>query len=310
MKIGIVGAGLVGSTAAYALALRGVGSEIVLVDRSAERAAAEAEDVFHAVPFAKPVLVRDGGYGDLAEARLVILAAGVAQKPGETRLDLLRRNAAVFEDVVGRVVAAAPDCILLIATNPVDVMTQVAAKVSGFGPARVIGSGTILDTARFRGLLARHLGIAPASVHAQVLGEHGDSEVLCWSGARVAGLPLDRFADEMGRPLDDAARAAIDEGTRFAARRIIAAKGATYYGIGGGLARIAAAILGDEQAVLTVSAVMPDVEGVGPVALSLPRILGAGGVERTLTPALDAAERAALRRSAEILRRAADEVGV
>ena len=241
---------------------------------------------------------------DLAGAGAVIIAAGVSQRPGETRLELLDRNAAVFRAVVPQILAAAPDAILVIATNPVDVMTQVATRISGLPPERVIGSGTILDTARFRALLGAHLEVSPKSVHAYVLGEHGDSEVLCWSVADVAGIPVDKLARQIGRPLDDEVKAGIDRGVRRAAYRIIEGKGATWYGIAGGLTRIVQSIGGDENSAFTVSMVTDDVEGVGPIALSLPRIVGRAGVVRTLLPSLDAGERALLRRSAATIEEA------
>jgi len=306
MKVGIVGAGMVGSAAANALALAGTASEIVLVDRNAALARAQAEDIAHAVPFAAPVTLRAGGYDALAGAGVVILAAGVAQKPGETRLQLLSRNAEVFRDVVGAVMRHAPDAILLIATNPVDVMTQVTTRLSGLLPARVIGSGTILDTARFRSLLGRHLGISPHSVHAYVLGEHGDSEVLAWSSARAGSVPLASFAAQVNAPITAHVRAEIDTGVRNAAYTIIAGKGATWYGIGAGLARIVLAIAQDQQAVLSASTLTPEVEGVTDVALSLPRVIGAAGVSATLMPELAPEESAALARSARLLKDTAE----
>ncbi|HYE50876.1 MAG TPA: L-lactate dehydrogenase [Azospirillaceae bacterium] len=312
MRIGVVGCGAVGGTAAYAMVMRGVGSELVLVDRNAELADAQARDILHATPFAYPAQVRAGAYGDLAGAGIVVLAAGVNQKPGESRLDLLARNAAVFADIIPPVLAAAPEAVLLVATNPVDVMTQIAAGIaarSGVPAGRVVGSGTILDTARFRALLAAHLGVSPKSVHAQVLGEHGDSEVLHWSAATAGGLPVADLAEQLGRPLDEAARTRIDEGVRRAAAAIIRGKGATWFGIGAGLARLAQMIQDDERALATCSIVTESVEGVGPVALSLPRLVGASGVRDTLLPPLDPAERAGLRRSAEILKAASDGLG-
>lgn len=302
MKVGIVGAGMVGSAAAFALTLAGGASEVVLIDRNEARARAEAEDVSHAAPFARPVLVRCGTYQDLKGAGLVILAAGVSQRPGESRLALLARNAEVFRQVVGEVTRAAPAALLLIATNPVDVMTDVATRLSGLPAHRVIGSGTILDTARFRALLGGHLGVAPQSVHAYVLGEHGDSEVLGWSEARAGSVPIRAFAAQVGAPITEAVRARIDESVRRAAYRIIEGKGATWYGIGAGLARIVRAVAGDEQAVLSVSMRTPEVVGVREVALSLPRVVGRDGIAADLTPDLDAEERAALRASAEMLR--------
>ncbi|WP_018112244.1 L-lactate dehydrogenase [Thermus igniterrae] len=309
MKVGIVGSGLVGSAAAYAMVLLGGVREVVLVDLDHKLARAHAEDILHATPFAHPVWTRAGGYEALEGAKVVVIAAGVAQRPGETRLQLLDRNAQVFAQVVPRVLQAAPEAVLLVATNPVDVMTQVAYRLSGLPPGRVVGSGTILDTARFRALLAEHLRVAPQSVHAYVLGEHGDSEVLVWSGAQVGGVPLAAFAEARGRPLTPEDRARIDEGVRRAAYRIIEGKGATYYGIGAGMARLVRAILTDEKGVYTVSAFTPQVEGVKEVALSLPRILGAEGVEATIYPSLDEGEREALRQSATILKEAATSLG-
>jgi L-lactate dehydrogenase len=305
VKIGIVGSGFVGSTAAYALVLRGAAAEVVLVDVNPARAQAEADDIFHAVPFAGTADVRAGEYADLQGARLVILAAGVNQKPGETRLELLGRNAAVFREVVPQILRHAPGALLLVATNPVDVMTHLASRFAereGIPRGRVLGSGTTLDTARFRTLIARHVGVHPQHVHGYVLGEHGDSEVLTWSVASVAGFPLEAFAARRGVAFDEKTRAEIDAGVRRAAYRIIAGKGATYFGIGGALVRIAEGLLGGQRAILTVSSRQEEVEGVRDVTLSLPQLVGADGVLETYLPPIDPEERAGLRRSAEILR--------
>lgn len=302
MKVGIVGAGMVGSAAAYAIGLKGVATEVALVDRDPRLAEAHALDILHAMPFGSDTGVVSGGYEALAGAEVVIIAAGVAQKPGETRVDLLGRNAAVFREVIGAILQVCPDPILLIASNPVDVMTQVTQAISGLPRARVIGSGTILDTARFRSLLGGHLGISPRSIHAYVLGEHGDSQVLGWSCARAGAIPLEAFAAQMGAPLTEAVRAGIDAETRNLAYRIVAGKGSTYYGIGAGLARIVQAIARDEQAVLSVSIVTPEVEGVREVALSIPRVVGRAGVSADLFPELAPEEHAALAASARLLR--------
>jgi len=310
MKIGIVGTGFVGSSAAYAMVMRGVGSEIVLVDLNEEMALAQAQDIVHATPFAAPIAVRAGHYDDLKEAAIVVLTAGVSQHPGETRLQLLDRNAAVFKSIIPNVLAAAPDAILLIATNPVDVMTQVAANVSGLPPQRVIGTGTILDTARFRALLGDHLGISPHSIHAYVLGEHGDSEVLAWSGTMVANVPINAFAAQVRAAMTKQVRARIDEGVRHAAYTIIEGKGATYYGIGAGIARLVHAILGNEHALFTTSIVNKDIEGVSDVALSIPRVIGSRGVICDIFPDLNTEEHDALRRSAEILKQAVNSLSL
>ena len=308
-KVGVVGCGAVGSTAAYAMALQGACTEIVLVDLDRRLAEAQARDILHATPFARPVRICAGDHDALAGAAVVVIAAGVAQRPGETRLQLLDRNALVFKSVIPAVLRHAPDAVLLIATNPVDIMTQIAARLAGPAAPRVLGSGTILDTARFRALLGEHLSIAPASIHAYVLGEHGDSEVLLWSDARVGGIELATFAEQTARPIPTAARAAIDEGVRRAAYTIIEGKGATFYGIGAALSRLVRAILGDERAVFTVSSLTPEILGVESVSLSLPRVLGKGGVIATLHPSLETDEQDALRRSAELLKQAATQLG-
>jgi L-lactate dehydrogenase len=306
MKIGVVGCGMVGSASAYALVMSGVGREIVLVDLKRERAEAEANDISHAVPFAHPLVVRAGDYADLDDARVVIIAGGVAQKPGETRLQLLQRNADVFRQIVPSILRHAPEAVLLVVSNPVDVMTHLAAHFAaefGVPPTRVIGSGTTLDTARFRTLLGHHFDVDSRHVHAYVLGEHGDSEVLAWSQSTIAGLSLDAFAQVHGKPLTDGDRARIDENVRRAAYHIIAGKGATYYGIGGAVARITDVLLHDQRAILTICARLgdnvPDCDGV---TLALPHLVGGNGALATIPLPLDETERAALRRSAGVLR--------
>lgn len=302
MKIGIVGAGMVGSSAAYAIAILGKAREIVLVDINAALARAQAEDISHALPFAANCMVRAGGYEALAGVSVVIIAAGVSQKPGESRLALLSRNAEVFRTVIGNILQAAPETILLIASNPVDIMTGITTRLSGLPPQRVIGSGTILDTARFRFLLGRQLGVNPRSVHAYVLGEHGDSEVLAWSSARIGALTLDAAAAQTRAPLTRFIRDEIDKGVRGAAYTIIEGKGATYYGIGAGLAQLVAAIGGNENSVHSVSIMTDEVTGVCDVPLSLPRIIGAHGVVGDLPPELSELETKQLRHSATLLK--------
>mgnify|MGYP006278290401 FL=1 len=306
MKVGIVGAGQVGATAAYAIGLMRAAQEVVLVDRDPALAEAQAADILHAMPFASATRIGAGGYEALAGAGVVILAAGVNQQPGENRLALLGRNAAVFEEVIGQVLSVVPDPILVIATNPVDIMTTIALRLSGLPPARVIGSGTILDTARFRSLLAAHLGVSSRSIHAYVLGEHGDSEVLGWSGARVGTMSLEGFAAQVRAPITRSVREQVDDGVRRAAYRIISGKGATNYGIGGGLARIVSAIAQDERAVLSLSAESAELTDYPRVAFSVPRLVGASGLLAELAPSLDGGEAEALRASAELLKETAD----
>jgi L-lactate dehydrogenase len=309
MKVGIVGCGFVGSTSAYAMALGGVASEIVLIDLNPKLAQAQAGDILHAVPFAKPARITAGDYTQLEGAAVVVLACGVAQRPGETRLQLLEHNTRIFTQVVPQVLEYAAEALLLVAANPVDVMTQVVTRISNLPPERVIGSGTILDTARFRTLLGEHLGVASRSVHAYVLGEHGDSEVLVWSSARIGGVPLFDFANQVGRPITEKVKSKIDNGVRRAAYLIIEGKGATYYGIGAGLARIVQAIRDDERAVLTLSSLSMDIEGLNEVSLSLPRVLGSKGIVAELRPALSSEEHIELKNSAQILKDTASQLG-
>jgi L-lactate dehydrogenase len=312
MKVGIVGSGFVGATAGYALVMQGVGREIVLVDRNTARAAAEADDIRHAVPFAHPLDIRAGGYEELAGCRVVVLCAGVGQKPGETRLQLLQRNAHIFGEVVPAVLARAPEAVLVVATNPVDVMTHLAARFAaacGVPAGRVLGSGTMLDTARFRSLLGGHCGVDPQHVHAYVIGEHGDSEVLTWSLATVGGMPLEAFARLRGIDSSEPVRRDIDRKVRGAAYTIISGKGATYYGIGSALARIVDVILHDQRAVMTVGVPAADVAGVGDVTVSLPRLVGGQGVAETFPLPLNEQETAGLRDSAGVIRKTLDELG-
>jgi L-lactate dehydrogenase len=311
MKVGIVGSGLVGSTAGYALVMQGVGRELVLVDKDAARAEAEADDIRHAVPFAHPLEVRSGDFADLAGCRVVLLCAGVAQKPGETRLQLLHRNAEVFRETVPKILYHAPQTVLVVATNPVDVMTHMANRIaseSGVGDGRVLGSGTTLDTARFRSLLGAYCGVDPHHVHAYVIGEHGDSEVLTWSLATIGGMPLEEFARQRGIELSKSVRKDIDRKVRGAAYTIIAGKNATYYGIGSALSRIVDVILHDQRAVMTVGALAADIGGVRNVTVSLPRLVGGQGVLATFPQPLSAEESACLRDSALVIRHALDEL--
>jgi L-lactate dehydrogenase len=305
MKVGIVGCGLVGSSGAYAIALQGAANDLILIDLNQKLARAHAEDIHHATPFGKPIRVAAGDYSHLRGAEIVVLSCGVAQREGETRLQLLERNVQVFQAVVPRVLEHAPQTILLIVSNPVDIMTKVVTDISGLPHRRVIGSGTILDTARFRALIGEHLGIAPQSVHAYVLGEHGDSEVLAWTNVKIGGVVLFDFAQQLGRPITNTIQSEIDDGVRKAAYRIIEGKGATYYGIGAGIARIVNAIFDDEGAVLTLSNLNSDIKELKGVSLSLPRILGADGIQATISPSLSEKEQGLLIKSADILKDAA-----
>ena len=309
-RVAIVGAGRVGSTFAYALLLGGLASEIVLVDANREKAEGEAMDLNHSLPFSHATRIWAGDYPDCVGAAVTVVAGGAAQRPGETRLDLVKKNAAIFGQIVPAISRPGADGVLLIATNPVDVLTYVSWKLSGLPASRVIGSGTILDTARLRYGLSRHCGVDPHSVHAHIIGEHGDSEVPVWSLANIAGVKLIDYCAMHGLPHDEDALDGIFRETRDAAYHIIERKGATYYAVATGLLRIVEAILRDQNTVLSVSSLVEDYYGVSDVCLSLPTVVNRRGVERVLHLELSSEETAGLRRSACILRETIERAGL
>ena len=313
MNIGIVGTGLVGSTAAYAIIMRGLGRKIVLVDKDVNRSIAEANDLQHAIPFANPLTVRHGDYKDLKDCKLVVIAAGVSQKKGESRLDLLKRNADVFAKVIPAILTVAPESILVIATNPLDIMTYIATRFAadfGVPATRVLGTGTMLDTARFRSLLGALLDIDPQHVHGYVVGEHGDSEVLTWSLATVGAMGLKDFCRQRSIPFDEDLKRRVDDGVRNAAYSIIDGKGATYYGVGSAIAKIVDVVLHDQRSILTVSTMSYLSGGVSDVAISLPNLVGGNGIIETLPLPLSTMESAELKRSAEILKTEIEKIDI
>lgn len=299
-KVGIVGAGMVGASFAFALVQRGLAGEIVLADADGDRADGEAMDLSHGLAFAPPVEIRSGGYEQLAGAAVVVITAGSHQRPGQTRLDLLDANARLCTDVVPRIVEANPGGVILLATNPVDILTHLAADAAGLPWGRVLGSGTTLDTSRLRFLLGRHFGVDTRSVHAYVIGEHGDTAVPVWSSAEVGGVPLHRL--DLGRAWEEATRTAIFEDVRTAAYQIIKKKKATYYAIALALLAVVEAILRDQSTVLTVSTPVRGTHGVSGMALSLPTIVGRAGARQVLDITLDPTEKAAFARSAATLK--------
>jgi len=310
VRIAVVGTGNVGSTLAYALLLSGLAAEIVLIDANRAKAEGEAMDLQHAVPFAHPTRVWAGDYADCAGAIATVIAAGVNQKPGETRIDLLKRNALVFAEVVPQVARHNPEGILVIATNPVDVLTYTSLKLSGYPWQRVIGSGTILDTARFRHLLSRYFKVDSRSVHAYIIGEHGDSEVPVWSLANIAGMRLQDFCAAQNVACDAAAMDEIFRQTRDAAYQIISRKGATYYAVAAGLMRIVEAIVRDQRTVLSVSSLVHDCYGINDVCFSLPTVVSRSGIEQVLRLNLNEKEAEALQHSAAVLRKIRGQLAV
>jgi L-lactate dehydrogenase len=301
-RIAIVGTGNVGSTYAYALLLSGLASEIVLIDTNRAKAEGEAMDLNHAVTFAYPTRVWAGDYSDCADAAITVIAAGVSQRPGETRLDTISRNGEIWKQIIPEIVRYCATGILLIATNPVDVLTYAAWKISGLPSKRVIGSGTILDTSRFRYLLSQYFGVDARSVHAHIIGEHGDSEVPVWSLANIAGMRLEDFSRIQGIQHDPAAMDDIYRQTRDAAYQIIARKGATFYAVASGLMLITRAILRNQSTVLSVSSLIDGPYGLHDVCLSLPTIVNRHGIKHVLELDLNPDELQKLRHSADVLK--------
>lgn len=300
-RIAIIGTGRVGASCAYALQLRGLASEIVLINSNRQRAQGEAMDINHGSQFTKPVRVWAGDYKDCRDADIIVLAAGASQKPGDTRLDLLRNNASILQRTLAPALKYIENNILLVASNPVDILTYLAWRMTGLPSHQIIGSGTILDTARFRFLLGQHFEIEPHSIHAYIIGEHGDSQVPVWGLANIAGVRLEEYSRLNGRSLDAQHRQSIEENTRRAAYEIIQRKGATYYAIAAGLVRIIEAIVRDEKSVLTVSGVIHGRHGLNDVALSLPCIVNRQGIAHTLELPLSLQETEGLKRSARVI---------
>ena len=302
-KVVIVGTGMVGMSYAYSLLNQSICDELVLIDVNKERAVGEAMDLNHGLAFANSSMtIYAGEYGDCRDADIVVISAGVAQKPGETRLDLLKRNAQVFRSIIDPVTSSGFNGIFLVATNPVDIMTRITCVLSGFNPRRVLGSGTALDTARLRYLLGDYLKADPRNVHAYVMGEHGDTEFVPWSQALLATRPILDLLESEGKEEYKSRLDGIEEEVRTAAYKIIEAKKATYYGIGMALTRITKAILGDEHSVLTVSAMLRGEYGQRDVYTGVPCIINQNGVQRILPLSLTEEELEKLEQSCRVLR--------
>ncbi len=308
-KVAIVGIGNVGASLAYALTLNGLAKELVLIDHSRAKAEGEAMDLNHTVPLTQPAKIWAGDYADCAGAAVTVITAGSAQKPGETRLDLAERNADIFREIVPQIVKYNPYGLIVVASNPVDVLSYVAWKISGLPSARVIGSGTLLDTARFRYLLSQRFDVDARSVHAYIIGEHGDSEVPVWSLANIGGMRLPTFCAANGLSCDQDQFDEIFKQTKNAAYEIIQRKGATYYAIGAGLMRILEAIIRDQGTVLSVSTLITDYYCINDVYLSLPSVIDAEGTVRSLRLDLDGKEMDGLCHSAEILKNTIKKIG-
>ena len=300
-KCAVIGCGFVGASIAFSLIQEEMFSELVLIDINQTKAEGEAMDLSHGLPFVHPMKIYAGTYADLADCFLIIITAGAGQRPGETRLELVRKNVEIFRDMIPQITAVTQDARLLIVSNPVDVMTYAAWKLSGYPPEHVIGSGTVLDTARLKYLLGAHLGVDIRSVHAFIIGEHGDSELAVWSSANISGVDLDSFCDICGA-CDGETLHRLYEDVRTSAYKVIEKKGATYYAIALAVTRIARAIVRGEHSVLPVSAYVNGHYGVSDVYFGVPSIVGAEGIEKVLDIPLDGSEQQQLEHSVQTLK--------
>lgn len=305
-KVGIVGCGFVGSSSAFALMQSGLFNEMVLIDAVPDKAEGEALDISHGVPFASPMKIYAGTYDDVKDAGVIVVTAGAAQKPGETRLDLVHKNVGIFRSIIPEIAKRGFDGILLIVANPVDILTYAALQMSGLPKERVIGSGTVLDSARLRSKLGEHLSVDSRSVHAFIVGEHGDSEFAAWSSANISGVPLSDFCEMRGHYHHEQSQENILESVKNSAYEIISKKHATYYGIAMSVKRICEAIVHDEKSILPVSVLMEGEYGLNDVCLSMPAIVGADGFEQHVPIPLSKEEQEELAKSAKALREVID----
>lgn len=300
-KAAIIGCGFVGSASAFCLMQSGLFSELVLLDANRDKAEGEALDVAHGIPFARPMKIYAGDYDDIADAAIIIVTAGANQKPGETRLDLVQKNVGIFRSIIPEIAKRNFAGILLIVSNPVDILTYTAIKLSGLPEHRVIGSGTVLDTARFKYQLGEHLQVDPRSIHAFIIGEHGDSEIAAWSSANVSGIPIHDICEMRGFYNHEDAMKEIAETVKNSAYEIIAKKKATYYGIAMSVRRICEALVRNEKSILPVSTMLHGQYGIEDVVLSMPAIVGSDGVETTVPIDLSPEEQEKLKESANAL---------
>ncbi len=305
-KVAVIGCGFVGSSSAFALMESGLFSEMVLIDSEREKAEGEALDIGHGLPFAKPMKIYAGDYDDITDASIVVVTAGAGQKPGETRLNLVKKNVEIFKSIIPEISGRNFDGILLIVSNPVDILTYTAVKLSGLPENKVFGSGTVLDSARLKHRLGEHLGVDSRSVHAFILGEHGDSEIAAWSSANVSGVPLNSFCEMRGHFNHQGEMNRIAEDVKNSAYEIINKKKATYYGIAMTVRRICEAIILDQKSILPVSSVQHGKFCIDDVSLSMPSIVGKNGIEGSVPIELSDEETEKLRDSAEALRKVID----
>ncbi len=307
-KVAVIGCGFVGATSAFSLIQTGLFSEMVLIDANAKKAEGEAMDLSHGSAYLTPMNIYAGTYDDIVDAGIIVITAGANQKPNETRLDLVKKNVQIFKSIIPEIKKRNCEGILLIVSNPVDILTEVALKLSGFPSNRVIGSGTVLDTARLKYVLGKHLQVDPRDIHAYIIGEHGDSELVVWSGAQVAGIHINHFCELRGHFNHEEAMERLAQEVRDSAYEIIERKGATYYGVAVAVKRIATAIVKDEHAVLPVSSLMQGEFGLNDLCLSIPTVIGQNGVEKVVDIYLNNDENDKLQSSARALKEVLDDL--
>ena len=307
-KAAIIGCGFVGTSIAFSLVQKGIFSELVLIDANEKKAEGEAMDLSHGLPFTKPMEIKAGGYEDIADCAMIIITAGANQKPGETRLDLVHKNVEIYKSIIPKIVEKNQEATLLIVSNPVDIMTYVALKLSGYPSHKVIGSGTVLDTARLKYLLSRHLDVDSRSIHAFIIGEHGDSELAVWSAANVSGIPLNHFCELRGYFDHMESMDRIYQSVRDSAYEIIEKKGATCYGVAMAVCRIAESVIRNEHSIMPISVYLDGLYGLHDICLSIPTVVGQEGAEKVLDIPLDLMEMGKLVYSAEELKKIIGEL--
>ena len=307
-KAAMIGCGFVGTSIAFSLVQKGIFSELVLIDANEKKAEGEAMDLSHGLPFTKPMEIKAGGYEDIADCAMIIITAGANQKPGETRLDLVHKNVEIYKSIIPKIVEKNQEATLLIVSNPVDIMTYVALKLSGYPSHKVIGSGTVLDTARLKYLLSRHLDVDSRSIHAFIIGEHGDSELAVWSAANVSGIPLNHFCELRGYFDHMESMDRIYQSVRDSAYEIIEKKGATYYGVAMAVCRIAESVIRNEHSIMPISVYLDGLYGLHDICLSIPTVVGQEGAEKVLDIPLDLMEMGKLVYSAEELKKIIGEL--
>jgi len=310
-KVAVIGAGNVGSTFAYTLMVSGLAREIVIVDRTKEKAEGECMDLNHGLSFTRPAKVYAAGYEGCVDADIVVITAGAKQKPGQSRIGLAQTNAEIFKEIIPQIIKYSKEAIILVVSNPVDILTYATLKISGLSANRVLGSGTVLDSSRFRYLISEHCGIDPRDVHAYIIGEHGDTELAVWSNANIGGMKIDKYCPickNFGKCERKMELTKLFQQVKVAAYKIIEAKGATYYAIALALVKITEAILRDENSVLPVSSFINDYYGVDDVCLSLPTVLNRSGVKNILKIELSGQEQEQFKASAEALKKILKEL--